>query len=90
VPVEDIRRFETELLDYLRHHDEGVLAEIRDQRKLTEDVEQRIIGAINKFKEGFTTSEGRLVVNDPAPDAMDEDEVGHESVKVHRPAPVKK
>src|SRR5262249_41172572 len=70
VPVEDVRRFEAELLDYLRHHDEGVLAELRDQRKLTEDVEQRVIAAINKFKEGFTTSDGRLVVNEPVPDAM--------------------
>jgi F-type H+/Na+-transporting ATPase subunit alpha len=90
VPIEDIRRFEAELLDYLRHHEEGVLAELRDKRILTDDVEQRIIAAINKFKEGFTTSEGRLVINEPEPEAMGEDEVGHESVKVHRPAPVKK
>src|SRR5262249_21354656 len=90
VPVDDIRRFETELLDYLRHHDGGVLADLRDQRKLTDDVEQRMIAAINKFKEGFTTSDGRLVINEPAPDAMDSDEVGQESVRVHRPAPVKK
>jgi F-type H+-transporting ATPase subunit alpha len=90
VPVADIRRFEAELLDHLRHHDEGVLAEIRDKRDLTDEVEQRIVDAINKFKEGFTTSEGKPVVNEPDATAMDEDEVGHESVKVRRPAPVKK
>ena len=37
VPVADIRRFESEFLDHLRHHNEGILAEIRDTKELSDE-----------------------------------------------------
>ena len=42
VPVGDIRRFESEFLDYVRRNDEGVLAEIRDTGKLTDENVERL------------------------------------------------
>ncbi|HEV2779789.1 MAG TPA: F0F1 ATP synthase subunit alpha [Actinophytocola sp.] len=87
VPVADIKRFEAELLDYVRHHAEGVLADIRESGDLSDDAEQRLVDAINEFKRQFTTAEGKSVVNEPEADALDPDAVGHESVKVRRPAP---
>jgi F-type H+-transporting ATPase subunit alpha len=87
VPVADVRRFEAELLDYVRHHAEGVLADIRDSGDLSEDTEKRLAEAINEVKQQFTASDGSSVVNEAEADAMDPDAVGHESVKVRRPAP---
>ncbi len=90
VPVGDVRRFEAELLDHLRLHESGLLAEIRDTKDLSDDAEERLVKAINDVKQQFTASDGSSVVNEPEAEAMDESEVGHESVKVRRAAPAKK
>jgi F-type H+/Na+-transporting ATPase subunit alpha len=90
VPVGDVRRFEAELLDHVRHHEEGLLAEIRDTKDLSEDNEERLVAAINAVKEQFTASDGSSVVNEAEAEAMDESEIGRESVKVRRAAPARK
>lgn len=88
MPIEDVRRFEADFLEHLRHNEAGILSEIRDTRDLSSDNEERLVKAIATFKKGFTASDGSSVVEHPA-DAMDADEVGHESVTVNRPAPKK-
>ncbi len=45
---------------------------------------------INEFKKGFATTDGSSVVPDEHVDAMDEEDVEKESVKVRKPAPKKK
>jgi F-type H+-transporting ATPase subunit alpha len=86
VPVEDVARFNKELLENLRHKHEGILAEIRDTGKWSDDLAERAVNATNEFKKGFTTSEGKPL-QEAAAEAMSEDEVGQETVKVNRPAP---
>ncbi len=86
VPVEDVARFNRELLENLRHKHEGILAEIRDTGKWTDDLAERAVNATKEFKKGFTTSEGKPLT-EVAAEAMSEDEVGQETVKVNRPAP---
>ncbi len=86
VPVEDVARFNKELLENLRHKHEGILAEIRDTGKWTDDLAERAVNATKEFKKGFTTSEGKPLT-EVAAEAMSEDEVGQETVKVNRPAP---
>ena len=86
VPVEDVARFNKELLENLRHKHEGILAEIRDTGKWSDDLAERAVNATNEFKKGFTTSEGKPL-KEAAAEAMSEDEVGQETVKVNRPAP---
>jgi F-type H+-transporting ATPase subunit alpha len=90
VPVSDIHRFETEVLENLRHQHEGILAEIRDTKVLSQDNEKRLVEAVDAFKRGFATSDGKPVVNDPQAQAMAEGEEAHESVTVRRPPPAKK
>jgi F-type H+-transporting ATPase subunit alpha len=90
VPVGDVRRFETELLEYVRHNEEGLLAEIRDTKDLSDDASERLVNAINAVKQQFTASDGSSVVNEAKAEAMDEEDVEHESVKVRRAAPAKK
>jgi F-type H+/Na+-transporting ATPase subunit alpha len=90
VPVGDVRRFEADLLDYLRHHVGGLLAEVRDTKVLSEDGERRLVDAINEVKKQFTASDGTSVVNEPEAAAMAADAEGRESVKVRRSAPAVK
>ncbi|HZC90437.1 MAG TPA: F0F1 ATP synthase subunit alpha [Mycobacterium sp.] len=87
VPVEDVRRFETELLDHLRGSKEGVLSEIRESQKLSEETEKKLTDAIKDFKKGFAATGGGSVVPDEHVEALDEDQVEKESVQVHKPAP---
>ena len=87
VPVEDVRRFETELLDHMRASEEKFLAGIRDSQKLSEEGENQLVEIINHFKKGFAASDGGSVVPDEHVDAMDEKELAKESVQVKKEKP---
>jgi F-type H+/Na+-transporting ATPase subunit alpha len=87
VPIEDTARFNREFLENMRHKHEGILAEIRDTGQWTDEIAERVTAAVNEFKKGFTTSEGKPLVQDENVEAMSADEVGQETVKVNRPAP---
>jgi F-type H+-transporting ATPase subunit alpha len=87
VPVEDVSRFEAELLDHLRGSDDGVLSDIRESQKLSEETENKLTDAIKEFKKGFAATGGGSVVPDEHVEPLDEDEVAKESVQVHKPAP---
>ena len=87
VPVEDVSRFESELLDHLRGADNGILSDIRESQKLSEETETKLTDAIKDFKKGFAGTGGGSVVPDEHAEALDEDEVAKESVQVHKPAP---
>jgi F-type H+-transporting ATPase subunit alpha len=90
VPVEDVSRFETEFLDHLRGSEDGILTEIRESQKLSDELSDKLTEAINHFKKGFAASDGSSVVPDEHIDALDEGDLGKEAVKVRKPAPKKK
>jgi len=87
VPVEDVRRFETELLDHMRASEEKVLAGIRDSGKLSDETTEEVEKIINNFKKGFAATGGGSVVPDEHVEALHEEDLGKESVKVNKPAP---
>ncbi|UXA05569.1 F0F1 ATP synthase subunit alpha [Mycobacterium sp. SMC-2] len=90
VPVEDVRRFETELLDHMRASEEKILAGIRDSQKLSDETAEELEKVINNFKKGFAATGGASVVPDEHVEPLDEEELEKESVKVKKPAPEKK
>jgi F-type H+/Na+-transporting ATPase subunit alpha len=61
VPVDDISRFETDFLDYLRRSHAGILQTIRETLKLSEDTITALKDAIGEFRKGFETSSGELL-----------------------------
>ncbi|MFI6319911.1 F0F1 ATP synthase subunit alpha [Nonomuraea sp. NPDC050556] len=81
VPVEDIRRFESEFLDYIQSGHKGVFDTIRETRELTDDTVTALKDAITDFKKGFTTSSGELLVNDEPVAPLEADEVGQEKIR---------
>jgi F-type H+-transporting ATPase subunit alpha len=87
VPVEDVRRFETEFLDHVRAAKDGILSEIRESQKLSEEMEKKLTDAVKEFKKGFAATGGGSVVPDEHVEALDEEKVAKESVQVHKPAP---
>jgi F-type H+/Na+-transporting ATPase subunit alpha len=87
VPIEDVRRFETEFLDHLRASDKGILSDIRESQKLSEETENKLVDEIKEFKKGFAATGGGSVVPDEHVEALDEEKVAKEAVTVHKPAP---
>jgi F-type H+/Na+-transporting ATPase subunit alpha len=90
VPVEDVGRFESELLDHVRASEGDILKEIRESGKLGEELSEKLVNVINHFKKGFAASDGSSVVPDEHVAALNEEELEKESVKVLKPAPKEK
>jgi F-type H+/Na+-transporting ATPase subunit alpha len=89
VPVEDIRRFEDQFLDYLRRNQSGLLAAIRETKDLTDDNIQTLKDSINAFRRGFETSAGEpLVAEEEEVTPLGDDEDKQETiVRYEPPAP---
>jgi F-type H+-transporting ATPase subunit alpha len=69
VPVEDIRRFEAEFLDYLRRNNAGLLTSIRETKDLTDDDITTLKDAMGRFRRTFEITGGELLVSDDEPAA---------------------
>jgi F-type H+-transporting ATPase subunit alpha len=87
VPVQDIRKFEREFLDYVSHRHQSIYDGILSSGQLSEGAIDELKQALADFKKTFETSSGQPL--DKAAEAMDEDEVDQEKVKAHRPKPKK-
>jgi F-type H+-transporting ATPase subunit alpha len=89
VPVEDIRRFETEYLDYLRRSYTGLLTTIRETNNLTDDDVTTLKEATDRFRRTFEVTGGQLLVtSDEAVPALGEGEDKQESIaRYESPAP---
>ena len=82
VPVEDVRRFETEFLDYIARDHQGILDTIKNTKDLSDETVGLLERAIAAFKKGFTTAAGHLLVNDEPVPAMDEDHIDPTQIPV--------
>ena len=56
IPVQDVRRFEAGLLDYVDANKPEIFASIRDTKDLTSDTEKLLVEAIKSFKNSFAVS----------------------------------
>jgi F-type H+/Na+-transporting ATPase subunit alpha len=79
VPVDDVLRFERELLDHLRHHGDS-LRNIRETKTFDDDTAAALREQIAEFKKGFQTSEGKLLAGREEHVALEEEEVTQEQI----------
>ena len=90
VPVEEVRRFEDEFLDYLQRSRDGVYASIRETGELTDDTATTLKDAIEEFRRGFDVGGGEMLVSaddeDEQVEPTDEEDIDRETV-VRRPPP---
>ncbi|MEV4378722.1 F0F1 ATP synthase subunit alpha [Streptosporangium sp. NPDC049644] len=80
VPVEDIRRFEADFLDYIGREKKGIFDSIRETKALSEDTVTALKDAVTAFKRTFETSAGELLVNEEPVEALGAEEVGQEKI----------
>jgi F-type H+-transporting ATPase subunit alpha len=64
VPVEDVRRFEQEFLDFLRRDQAGLLTSIRETKDLTDENIATLQDAIGRFRRTFEVTGGQMLVSD--------------------------
>jgi F-type H+-transporting ATPase subunit alpha len=89
VPVEEVRRFEDEFLDYLQRSHDGVYASIRETGELTDDTATTLKDAVEEFRRGFDVGGEMLVSADEEDEQVeptDEEDIDRETV-VRRPPP---
>jgi F-type H+-transporting ATPase subunit alpha len=79
VPVEDVLRFESEFLDYLRRNSK-VLTTIRETGNLADDTVVELEGDLAKFKRGFQTKAGATLASATAAAPLAADEVNQEQI----------
>jgi F-type H+/Na+-transporting ATPase subunit alpha len=79
VPVDDVLRFERELLDHLRHHGDS-LRNIRETKTFDDDTAAALREQIAEFKKGFQTSEGKLLAGREEHVALEEEDVTQEQI----------
>ena len=79
VPVNDVLRFEREMLDYIRHHSDS-LANIKESKVFDDDTAEALRGQIAEFKKEFQTSEGHLLVGREDHEPLEEEDVTQEQI----------
>jgi F-type H+-transporting ATPase subunit alpha len=81
VPTEDVLRFESEFLDYLRRQESGILEGIRESRNFTDDTASALEKAFDKFAGQFETSEGGSIkAGREEHEALEDEDVEQEQI----------
>jgi F-type H+-transporting ATPase subunit alpha len=87
VPVDDVARFESELLDFIGRSHGGIYDTIRETGDLSDDAAASLKDAVDEFRRGFQTGSGEQLVNDEPAEPLEESEVQQETVRRHVPPP---
>jgi F-type H+-transporting ATPase subunit alpha len=83
VPIEDVSRFESEFLDFLKRSHAGILQTIRESLDLSEDTSTALKDAIEEFRKGFETTSGELLsAEDEQAEALEDE--GQETIARRR------
>jgi F-type H+/Na+-transporting ATPase subunit alpha len=81
VPLEDVRRFEAEFLEYLRREQGGLLETIRETREFSDETAETLDDAYTTFTEQFETSEGGAIhVGREDHEALEDEDVEQEQI----------
>jgi F-type H+/Na+-transporting ATPase subunit alpha len=81
VPVEDVRRFEREYLDYLKSSHPELLQTIAGSvKKLSDEVVDQLKSTVSAFKDTFETADGKLLRGDVPVGSLDPSQLGQEKL----------
>src|SRR5262249_40821023 len=87
VPVEDVRRFEQELLEFMRTRKPDVGKAIVSRGPLCDDAEAQLKAAVEDFKQGFQSSEVHTAPPSEAEAEADEEDASEPVQRRKPPAP---
>jgi F-type H+-transporting ATPase subunit alpha len=85
VPVGDVRRFETELLEFIARKHQGIYDAITQSGKLEDSTIEQLELAVAEFTKQFQTSDGHPLVKDMPVDPMDKGDEGQEKITAYKP-----
>ncbi|HEX2857622.1 MAG TPA: F0F1 ATP synthase subunit alpha [Propionibacteriaceae bacterium] len=85
VPVDDVLRFEHDLLEHLRQNTQ-ILTTIRETQLFDDDTAAALTSEIEKVKSTFKTSDGKLLVGHEEHRPINEDAVSNEQIVVKKKA----
>ncbi|HLL09298.1 MAG TPA: F0F1 ATP synthase subunit alpha [Nocardioidaceae bacterium] len=81
VAVEDVRRYESEFLDFLKRENPGILESIREAKVFDDDTSSALEQVVTRFEESFQTSEGQLLkVGSEEFEALPDEDVEQEKI----------
>jgi F-type H+-transporting ATPase subunit alpha len=80
VPVEDIRRFDAEFLDFIGRDRPGLLAEIATTSDLSDENVAGLTAALEEFKTEFRLSDGTILGTEAEVPALAESEIQHAQI----------
>jgi F-type H+-transporting ATPase subunit alpha len=80
IPVGDVRRFEAELLPWLRRHRSDTYKAIESSGNLTDDQIESLQSGVNEFKELFKQGDTGIKLNEAEAEALTEGLETHETV----------
>jgi F-type H+-transporting ATPase subunit alpha len=81
VPLEDIRRFDSEFLAYLDRSAAEVFDAIRTTSDLSDDTQSVLEKSMGEFKKQFTTRTGELLIKDELVAALADEEIDPTQIK---------
>ncbi|MBA2552103.1 MAG: F0F1 ATP synthase subunit alpha [Geodermatophilaceae bacterium] len=85
VPVADIRRFETEFLEFVGREHKDIFDSIAETKKLSDETAESLKKAVTDFKGQFETASGEgLKLKEAEADTMDAEDEGQEKVTVYK------
>ncbi|MCG7268889.1 F0F1 ATP synthase subunit alpha [Corynebacterium amycolatum] len=84
VPVEDVRRFEAELLEHLQDTQPAVFEQIDGGVAFSDESKAALKSATANFKKSFQTSEGAPLPSEAPVEALDEGELKKQQITVSR------
>lgn len=81
VPIEDVSRFETEFLDYIKRSHSGIFDAIRESGKFEDDTASALEDAYSSFLDQFETSDGQSIKPGTQDvEALDDEDVEQEQI----------
>jgi F-type H+/Na+-transporting ATPase subunit alpha len=85
IPIGDIRRFETEFLQFLRHSRKDLLTSMAETKQVSDETVEQLKEAIAHFKQMYLAKDDAIRVNEPAAEAMANGVEDREKVSRVRP-----
>jgi F-type H+-transporting ATPase subunit alpha len=88
VPVDDVKRFEDEFLDFLQRSHEGIYGSIRESGLLDDGTAAALEDAVEEFRRGFEVGGGEMLVSaeaDEPVEPMTEEDIDREKVTRYTP-----
>jgi F-type H+-transporting ATPase subunit alpha len=90
LPVPDVRRFESELNEFLRDRHGELYDHIREQGTLPEDQEEKLRSAIDEFKNQFSPTQAADAPKEKEADELEGEEEEERLKRKRRKPPEKK